>query len=231
MKYWQRDHNSRIIRIYKEEDIITIFFEIILILFFCQSCTFNVKHSNKPFISPHPEPVIEETAPVSAKPSTAIQPKAVSKGTDKAPEEKLNKKRSPITRVEALMKKREWKKIDKEVDQWKITDQRIKGELKSHIGLVQGFLTGYDNCEQMESSSSTSKKVVVDCYVKLLELNWNRLPQRSYFSRDFAAHLTAKRNTVMKKLKKLRLAQDLEIIKEDDQEKAIKGIELEKSKK
>jgi len=225
MKFWQRDHNSQMTWVYKEEDIITIFSEIIVILFFCQSCTFNVKHSNKPFISTHPQPVIEETAPESAEPSTAIQPKAVSKGTDKVPEEKLNKKRSPITRVETLMKKREWKKIDKEVDQWKITDQKIKGELKSHIGLVQGFLTGYDNCEQLESSSSISKKVVVDCYVKLLELNWNRLPQRSYFSRDFAAHLTAKRNTVMKKLKKLRFAQDMEIIKGDGQEKAIKELE------
>lgn len=168
---------------------------------------------------------------MSAKPSAAIQPKAASRSTDKMLAKKPNKKQSPITRVETLMKKREWKKIDVVVDQWKITDPRIKEELKSHVGLVRGFLTGYDDCERMESSSSISKKVIVGCYVKLLEINWNRLPQRSYFSREFAAHLTAKRNTVMKKLKKLRLAQDIEIIKEDLHKKAIKGIELKNLKK
>lgn len=221
----------RSIRVYKEVDIITKYFEIILILLFCQSCTFNGKQSNKPFISTQPEPVLEETAPVSAKPSPAIQPKAVSKGTDKIPLKKSEKKRAPITRVEDLMKKREWKKIDNIVDQWKIADLSIKGKLRTHIGLVRGFLTGYDNCEQLESSPSISKKVVADCYVKLLEHNWNRLPQISYFSKEFAAHLTAMRNTVMTKLKRLRLAQDLEIIKEDRQEKGYKGMELDNSKK
>jgi hypothetical protein len=146
-------------------------------------------------------------------------------------EKKRDKKLSPIARIEALMRKREWKKVGKVVDEWKMKDLKIKRELKSHIGLVRGFLTGYDDCEQMESSSSRSKKEIIDCYVKLLEINWNSLPERSYFSREFAAHLTAKRNTVMKKLKRLRLAQDIEVIKEDVRKKAIKRRELEKLKK
>lgn len=211
--------------------IITKNSEIILIILLCQSCAIFCKTPDKPSTSAKLEPVVVETDFKSVKPSAATLTEFVQKDRDRVLEKKRDKKLSPIKQIEFLMRRREWREADKVVDEWNMKDLKVKRELKSHIGLVRGFLTGYDNCEQMESSSSRSKKEIVDCYVRLLENNWNSLPQRSYFSRDFAVHLTSKRTIVMKKLKRLRLAKDIEIIEEDIKKKAIKGRELEKLKK
>ncbi len=205
------------------------YFKFIVFVFVFQACAFISNLSDKPETETRLEPIIEETGKPSDKPSPESKDKP--KQVEKKPAEKVPDKKTSIALIEELMLKGEWTEVRRVVNEWKIKGPKVKRELKSHIGLVRGFMTGYDRCNRLEDLSSEPRREVVACYVKLLKHNWNNLPKKSYFSREFAAHLDGRKNNVLKKMKRLRLGQDLEVIEEDIRQKAILGKEIIKSKR
>lgn len=181
---------------------------VILIVLFFQSCASISQHPDKPL------------------PATQVGKKDADVKSVKKPVKKIS-----ITMIEEHIKKGEWKKVRQLVDEWKVKNQEVIKEIKSHIGLIKGFLTGYVNCVQMEANYSVSRKKVARCYERLIKHNWNKLPEKSYFSQEFAAYLTAHGDAIKKKRKRLRLAQEIEMLKEDVSKKMTLGLELRDKKK
>ena len=185
---------------------------VILIVLFFLSCAPTSQHPDKP------------------SPATQVVKKDADVKSVKKPVKKPVKKIS-MAMIEEHIKKGEWIKVRLLVDEWKVKNQEVIKEIKTHIGLVKGFLTGYVNCVGMEADYSVSRKKVAGCYEKLIKHKWNKLPKKSYFSKEFAEYLTAHGDAIKKKRKRLRLAQEIELIKEDVSKKMTLGLKLKEQKK
>lgn len=177
------------------------YFKLMVILFSFQACAFISKLTDKPKTDTRLEPIIEETDKPSEEATAATKDKPEEA---KKPAEKVPDKKTSIALIEELLKKGEWTEVHRAVDDLDERMSKIKRKLKSHIGLIEGFMTGHDSCKQSEELSSESPIEALGCYLKLLEHNWNHLPRKSFFSREFAVYLNGQKDAVLAKIKELR---------------------------
>lgn len=151
-------------------------FEVLLILLFCQSCTF--------FVSP-----AKEKADLGPVESLMDQE-----------EEKLTTA-LPVIQVENLAKKRDWEEVHKAVNEWDYNDSDVEREFKTQVNAVKGFCRASDHCREQENAFSRS--ATLDCYKKIIKHQWRFIPKQTYFTRSFASELNSQKNMILAKIKEM----------------------------
>lgn len=151
-------------------------FGILLVLLFCNSCTFFVKPPAKKAPLLPVESVVDE-------------------------EEEIIAETLPVIEVENLVKERDWEQVHRAVNEWDFENPDEEREFRSQVNAVKGFWRAWDRCQEQENIFSGSS--TLGCYQKIIKHQWKHIPKQIYFSRSFASELNSHKDRILAKIKEL----------------------------